>query len=245
MQGDQLLLQLVPRDRIVALGALAADPDTSAHWQQARGLPINHSGAEELVRLNPDLVLVSPASSPLTVSILERLGVPVLKLGIPTNFEELRDQILLAGRAFGEEARAAEIVRTMDARLQRLRAARPPPAQRPTALVYFQDHYAPGADTFPDAILDAAGFRNLAAALGSGEGVSASLETMLMARPQYLILTRFREASPTFTQLSESQPVFRALAPQTKVISVSLRDLVSPDPSNLELAEMLQAQLHK
>jgi len=245
MQGDQLLLELVPRERIAALSALAADPDTSAHWQEARGIPTTHSGAEELVRLKPDLVLVSPSSALLTVSILKRLGVPVLELGIPLNFDELRDQIRLAGRSFCEEARAEEIVKSMDARLERLKARRPPAGKRPTALFCYQDRFTPGAHTFPDAILEAAGFRNLAAALGFGAGGSASLETIIMARPDYLILTQFREASPTLNQLSAAQPVFRKLGAETKVISVSLNYLVSPDPSNLELAEMLQDQICK
>jgi iron complex transport system substrate-binding protein len=244
MQGDQLLLQLAPRERIAALSRLAADPDTSAHWEAARGIPTVHFDAEEIFRLKPDLVLVSPTSPLLTVEILKRLGVPVLELGIPTDFDELRDQIRLAGRSLGEEARAEEIVRAMDARLDRLKAGRPPEAKRPTALFYFQG-YTTGAHTFPNAILEAAGFRNLASTLGSGEGISTSLESIIMARPQYLILTRFREGSPTATQLSETQPVFRKLGAQTKVISVSIRDLVSPDPSNVELAEMLQGCLHQ
>jgi hypothetical protein len=66
-----------------------------------------------------------------------------------------------------------------------------------------------------------------------------------MARPDYLILTRFREGNPTVTQISDTQPIFRLLGPRTKVISVSLRDLVSPDPSNIELAEALQRRISK
>lgn len=245
MQGDQLLLEMVPRERIVALSALAADPDTSAHWEAARGLTTTRGNAEELIRLKPDLVLVSPTSPLLTVAILKRLSVRVLELGIPTDFGELRDQIRLAGRSLGEEARAEEIVSTMDARLERLKVGRPPVAMRPTALFYFQDRFTPGFHTFPNAILEVAGFRNLASTLGAGEGASASLESIIMARPQYLILTRFREGSPTDTQLSGTQPIFRKLGAETKVISVSIRDLVSPDPSNLELAEMLQKCLHQ
>jgi iron complex transport system substrate-binding protein len=245
MQGDQLLLQLVPRERIVALSALAADPDTSAHWKEARGIPTTRSGAEEVVRLKPDLVLVSRYSSLLTVEILERLGVRVVKLGIPADFDELREQIRLAGRSLGEEERAEEIVRTMDGRLDRLKARRLPVARQPTAWFYFQDRFTPGSRTFSNAILEAAGFRNLASTFGAGEGVSASLETIIMARPQYLILSRFREGSPTVTQLSGTEPLFRKLGAETKVITVSMRELVSPDPSNVELAEMLQNLLYQ
>jgi len=245
LQGDQLLLQLVPRERIIALSALSTDPDISAHWEAARGLPLIRGGAEELIRLKPDLVLVSINSAPLTLAVLKRLGVRVLKLGIPTDFDELRDQLRLAGRSLGEEARAEKIVEDMDARLARLQARRPAVAQRPSALFYFQDRFTPGSHTFANAILEVAGFRNLVGMHISDFGGSASAESILMARPQYLILTRFREASPTSTQLSETQPLFRKLGAQTKVISVSFRQLAEPDLSNLDLAEMLQARLYQ
>jgi len=244
LQGDQLLLQLVPRERIVALSALATDPDISAHWEAARGIPLIRGGAEELIRLKPDLVLVSSNSTPLTAALLKQLGVRVLELGIPTDFDELRDQLRVVSRSLGEEARAEEIVKDMDTRLARLKTKRPAVSQRPTALFYFQDRFTPGAHTFANAILEVAGFRNLAAADGSDFGASASAESILMARPQYLILTRFRESNPTLTQLSETQPLFGKLGAQTKVIAVSFRQLAQPDLSNLELAEMLQARLY-
>jgi len=245
LQGDELLLQLVPRERIVALSALATDPDISAHWEAARGIPVTHGSAEDFIRLKPDLVLVSSNSTLLIVPLLKRLGIRVLELGIPTNFDELRDQIQQAGRSLGEEAKAEEIVRTMDARLERLQARRPPVAQQPSALFYFQDRFTPGSHTFANALLEAAGFRNLASSFSPGIGASASVETIIMARPQYLILAYFREGSPTRTQLCETQPLFCELGAETKVISVSFRDLISPDPSNLELAEMLQERLYK
>lgn len=229
----------------MALSALATDPDVSAHWEAARGIPLIRGGAEALIRLKPDLVLVSSNSSPLMGAMLKQLGVRVLELCIPTDFDELRDQLRVVGRSLGEEARTEGIVRDMDARLARLKARRPAVAQRPTALFYFQDRFTPGSHTFANAILEVAGFRNLSASNGSGSGVSASEESILMARPQYLILTRFRESNPTLTQLSETQPLFRKLGSQTKIISVSFRQLAQPDLSNLELAERLQARLYQ
>jgi len=107
-------------------------------------------------------------------------------------------------------------------------------------MFYFQDGYVPGAHTFANAILEAAGFRNIGCNFGSGAGGSASLESIVMARPQFLILTRYREDAPTRTQYSTTQPLFRKLSAETEIISVSFRYLASPDPSNLDLAAMLQ-----
>ncbi len=245
VQGDELLLQLLPRERIVAVTQFATDPDISAHWKEARGIKMIQGNAEELVQLKPDLVLASAYAATLTVAALRKQGVPVLELGIPNDFDELRDQIRLAGKSLGEEARAEEIVQAMDARLARLKANRPAPNARPAALFYFHDGFSPGGNTFPNAILEVAGFRNLGARFSSGFGVSAPLESVVMARPDLLILTRYREGNPTQTQFSESQPLFQKLGAFTKIVSVPFRQLASPDPSNLDLAELLQKYLPK
>ena len=243
LQGDQILLHLVPRERIVALSQFAADPDLSAHWEKALGYPLTRGSAEELARLKPDLVLASSFTTRLPVALLKQHGVRVLELGIPNDFDELRAQIRLAGEALGEEAGAEQWVREMDDRLDRLKAHRPAPDARPTALFYFQDGFVPGAHTFANALLEVAGFSNLGAGLNPGLGACTSLEAILLARPRLLILTRYREANPTQTQLSTTQPLFAKLGAQTEVVRVPFRQLASPDPSNLDLAEQLQSHL--
>ena len=245
VQGDQLALQLLPRERIAALSQFAADPDISAHANLAQGIPTPQSSAEALARLKPDLVLITAHATQFTAAALRQIGVRVLELGIPNDFDELRAQIRQAGCAFGEPERAETLIRSMDARLERLEARRPPPAQRPTALFYFQDGFTPGGHTFANALLEAAGFRNLGARFSAGVGASAPLGAVIMTHPQLLILTRYRETSPTQTQVNATQPLFRRLGAGCRILSVSFRHVASPDPSNLEFAEMLQNSLSR
>ena len=242
-QGDQLLLQLVDRDRIIALSDLATDPDISPHWQEARDVPVIAGRVEDLVRLHPDLVIAGNATTRAAVAILKRFGVPVLEISVPDTFDELRTQILKIATVIGAEDRAKPIVARMDERLSRLRAADILVGERPTALLYFQDGFTPGGHTFANAILEAAGFRNLGANFSAGFGASAPLEAVLMTHPRFLILSHYREAHPTATQVSATQPLFRNLGAGTKVLSVSFRHLACPDPGNLDLAEQLQQQL--
>ena len=243
VQGDQLLVQLVPRERIAAVSALAADPDISPQWEKARGIPVTKGSAEELVKLKPDLVLAGAYTTRVTVAALKQLGVRVLELGVANDFDELRAQIRQVAQSLGEEARGEELVSAMDTRLARLSVGRPPISTRPTALFYFQDGFVPGAHTFANAILEAAGFRNLGGTFSLGVGASASTETVIMARPQYLILARYLEANPTLTQVSQTQPLFAKLSKETAVLSVSFRHLACPDASNLDLAEYLHQKL--
>jgi iron complex transport system substrate-binding protein len=240
-----LLLQLVPRSRIALLSQYALDPEISVHWKEAEGIPSARGGLEELVRLQPDLVLVSSYSSPTLISLLKSRGVRVLEIGVINDFDALRELILQAGHCVGEEARADEIIRGMEARIERLKAKRPVIESRPKAMFYFQDGFAPGPRSFANAILELAGFSNVGARINGGEGVNVSMETVLMSRPDVLILTRYCESHPTLTQLDWAHPLFRQLAMLTKIISVPFTQLASPDPENLALAETLQQLLLK
>jgi len=244
-QGDQLLLQLVERKRIVALSDLANDPDISPHWREARGLPVIGGRAEDLVALHPDLVIAGKATTRPAVAMLKKLGVPVLEIAAPDDFDELRAQIREVARSLGEERRAEAIVKKMDGRLARLKTENAASPTRPQAMFYFQDGFTPGGHTFANAILEAAGFGNLGAKFSSGFGTSAPLEAVLMTRPRFLILTRYREANPTTTQIAAEQPLFAKLGADTTVLSVSFRDLACPDPDNLDLVELLHARLRE
>ncbi|XHR27359.1 MAG: ABC transporter substrate-binding protein [Chthoniobacteraceae bacterium] len=241
VQGDQLLLELVPREQIVALSHLAIDLDISVHANEARGIPLTSGGAEELAMLRPDVVLMAAYSMKTAAKALKERGVRVIELGIPNDFDELRALIRQTGADLGAEARAEALIAQMDARLERILARRPPPEKRPAAMFYFQDGFTPGAKTFCNALLEAAGFRNLGSHFSPGVGASAPLEAVLMARPQLLVLTRYREARPAQTQTFPLQLLFTKLG--TQVTSVSFVHLASPDPANLELAEKLQQYL--
>jgi iron complex transport system substrate-binding protein len=238
-QGDQLALQLLDRPQIAALSRFAADPDISPHWEAARGIPTTQGEAEALVQLHPDLVLAGAYSLSPALDLLQRRGVPVLRLGVPNDFEELRAQLREAGRAFHAEARAEAVIAAMDARLARIAATLAPPAERPGAIFCFQDGFVPSASTFPNALLEAAGYRNQGAALGH-QGAALSLERLLMERPAYLFLAPYRADHPTATQAAPGA-LLRRLSPQTVMVQVPFRHLSCPDPSNLDLVEALIA----
>jgi len=240
-QGDQLLLELVDRSRILAVSKLASDPDISPHWKEAQNVPTTDASAEAIVRLKPDLVLAGKYSTPQTVRMLKRLGVPVLELDIANDFDELRAQIREVAKTLGADQKAETLIKEMDARLQRVRETTPP--QRPTAMFYFHDGFTPGGHTFPNAILEAAGFRNLGAEFSKEMGVNTSLESVVMTQPQFLFLTKYRQDHPTVTQICVSQVILKQISQKMDVVAVSFRHLATPDPLNLELVEMLHEEL--
>lgn len=239
LPGDQLLLQLARPEEIVAVSWLAHDADLSPRWDAARHHTATRGTAEELVLLKPDLVFAGSFTTPATRAVLKQLGVPVVEFGVPTQFEELRAQIRLAAGALGGEAvaKGAAIIANMDARLQALKDDN---ARRPTALFYYQDGFTPGEGTFADAMLQAAGYRNLGVEFARQNPVSTALERVLLAKPDLLILSRYKEESPTFREITGRHPLFRAL-PGMKRVSYPFRQLDCPDPLNLEMIEELHA----
>ena len=100
---DQLLLQLVGHKRIASVTYLAADPYISYSANLAVGLVKNHGLAEEVVALNPDLILTGAFTSRPTTSLLKKLGYRVIEFKMAGSFETLRQNIIKAGEVLDEE----------------------------------------------------------------------------------------------------------------------------------------------
>ena len=71
---DQILLQLVDRDRIASVTYLATDPAISYYADRAIGIKKNHGLAEEILPLKPDLILAGTFTSRPTTLLLKKLG---------------------------------------------------------------------------------------------------------------------------------------------------------------------------
>ena len=113
---DQLLLLLAPRERIVSLSHLVADPVHSPLAAQAQGLHLNHGQAEELLPRQPDLVLGGQFSATLASNLLQRFGLPVLRLGVPDAYVPHGDKDrLLAGLGLDADGIAAAVRKAVDA----------------------------------------------------------------------------------------------------------------------------------
>jgi iron complex transport system substrate-binding protein len=78
--SDQLLLMLADADQVASVSQLALEPLSSFVAKQAQGYPINHARAEEVIALQPDLVLATSHDNPRLLTTLANLGYRVEKL---------------------------------------------------------------------------------------------------------------------------------------------------------------------
>jgi iron complex transport system substrate-binding protein len=187
--ADQLLVDLVPRERIVAVTHLAADPAVSAMPDKARGLPITRGEAEDVLRHDPDLVLAGPFGVAATVNLLRRLKRNVVIVPLAADLDGIRASVRIVASAAGEKAKGEVIVAEFDRKLaqvvptQTAAAAAPP-----TALIYQIGGSVSGAGSLADAALAAAGFRNMAANYRLTRAGQVPLELLVATPPDLVVL---------------------------------------------------------
>jgi iron complex transport system substrate-binding protein len=183
---DQLAMLLAAPGQLVSVSNLAQDPRSSVMVEEARAYPSNQALAEEVFLLKPDLVLAGTFTARATVSMLERLGIPVVSFPPTSSLADVRQGMLDMGAVLHREAAAAAMVARFDADLARLGQA--PAAPRPTAATYAANGYTPGANSLSADIIEAAGFEHLARALGLTQGGFVPLEALILAAPDLVVL---------------------------------------------------------
>lgn len=191
---DQILIDLVRPDRIAALSHLAADPELSNISDRARTLPSIRGDAEAVLGLDPDLVVAGTFSHAATLALLERVGRRVVRIALASDLDGIRESVRQIAAAVHERERGAALVASFDARLAAVaphsndidKSALPP--MLPTALMYQINGLASGSGTLDDAVLRAAGFRNLATGLELGAGGRLPLEVLVAMPPDLLVL---------------------------------------------------------
>lgn len=181
---DQLAMILAAPGQLVSVSHLAADPRSSVMVEQARGYAINHSQAEEIYLMKPDLVLAGTFTSTATVSMLRRLGIKVVTFPPASALSDVRQGMLDMGAALHREPQAQAMLAEFDAGLAALQQAQPATL---SAVTYAANGYTPGSHSLSGEIIRAAGFRHLADDLGMQSGGVLPLELLLMAQPDLVI----------------------------------------------------------
>jgi iron complex transport system substrate-binding protein len=186
---DQLLLQLVEPKRIAAITNLATDPEQSVQADRARAVPVGRATAEEVILLRPDLALAGEYGAREAVEVLRRWGIPIVQFAPAESWEAIREQLRRAAIAVGEVERAESLVERMEASLKALEFREPAPTLR--AIVIQHDGGTFGSGTLPDAVLRAAGFRNVASELGIIGYGSIALEQLLVSNPDLVVILNY------------------------------------------------------
>jgi len=182
--ADQLVLALADRAQIAGLTRYAADPQMSAAAAQARGLTVMHGSAEEIMAIDPDLVIGMPARRSPAIAVLKARKYPALDIKSPDDYPAILRSIRDVAKAVGHPERGEALIARMDRDLASL-----PHGNTGKVAAYYQRRgYMTGTGTLIDDLMTRAGLVNLAGRLGKPALSQMSLEEMVAAHPDFLIV---------------------------------------------------------
>lgn len=192
---DQLALLVAAPGQLRALSHLASDESVSVLSARARALPRTHGLAEEILRLDPDLVIAGTYTTRATVNLLRRLGLRVAEFAPARSFADIRENLTRMGALLQREERAGALIEAFDRELARLRVDGEK-TRRPVLGSYAANSYTTGGGTLEAEIVTTAGFRHLGTELGLSGATRLPLESLITANPDYVMSWRRWIASP-------------------------------------------------
>jgi iron complex transport system substrate-binding protein len=222
---DAILVEVADPEQILALSHYSGDrtsssiaPEIAARFTKSGGT------VEEVLALDPDLVLASTFIAPSTRNALERLGVRIATFDSPGTIAESKAQIRQIGELLGQGLNAELLVRDIDrAWVER---------DRPSiaTLLWQPGQIVPGEATLVSELLARNGFASHSAAQGLGQADYVSLEALL-ANPPDLVLV-------AGSSRGQQHPLLGKLE-QTKVEALEPRLLYCGGPTIIALQQRL------
>ena len=188
---DSMLFELARPEQVISVTTLSRDPDVSYFAARSRDVHVNRGLAEEVIELQPDLVLTGVHTASGANDLLRRLGFNVLSFEPALDLDTFRASFRRLAAAIGASVRAERLLATMDRRIELSRQRTP--TARPTAIIYRPNGFSPGFRSLAHDMLVAAGFRNLAQDFGIEYGGFVPLERLVVAAPDFVLL----DANPT------------------------------------------------
>lgn len=184
---DEILIDLVDKERIVAVTYLADDPGISCVTEKAKAIKKRAYGnsPEAVLAMRPDLVILPDFVKPEMIRSLRDLGLKVYVYKTAKNFEDIRKTIRDIGSVVGEDEQAGRLIEEMDMKLAKIKNKLgniPVDRQRRVVLIRTNGvHYSPQS-SFAD-ICRGAMVRDAAAEIGGDKSFILSEEDVVRLNP--------------------------------------------------------------
>lgn len=185
--SDAILAQVADPAQILAISHYSADPrSTSMDVADAARFRATRGTLEEVIALQPDLVVASSFIDPATRTAYDRMGFRVETLGIASTVDQSRAQIRQLAALAGHAARGEALIARIDADLARAQVE----GDEVDAVVWQSGGMVPGDGSLIIDLLRRTGFANFAGARGLGQADRVSLEQILADPPQVVLTAR-------------------------------------------------------
>lgn len=181
---DAVLAEVADPGQILAISHYSHDPRaTSMPLAEARRFRATGGTVEEVLALDPDVVVAGSFLPPATAQAFARLGVRVETFGIVPDLAENAAQIRRLATLAGHPERGEALL----ARIDRALAATRHEGRPVAALLWQEGGIVPGEETLIARLMAHAGFASHSAARGLGQGAYLPLEQVLADPPQVIL----------------------------------------------------------
>ncbi len=183
---DAILAEVADPAQILALSHYSHDgASSSMDLATARRFRSVSGTVEEVLALQPDIVISGNFMSPATVGALDRLRLRLVQLPIASTVVQSEAQIRALAQLAGHPERGEALVSRIEAALA---AAAPPPGSAPISAVVWQSGgMVPGGNTLIAELLGRTGFTSLSVVRGMKQADILPLEAMLADPPAVIL----------------------------------------------------------
>lgn len=245
--ADQLLMLLADPEQLLSLSNLSHQSAGSYYYEQARAYPTNEGHAEQVLPMQPDIVIAGQYSSPYTLDLLREVGLRVETIPIANSIDTMLANITQISRWLGHPSRGDTIVSALNQRLDSLKNSLHKEQQAnaekfPIAAVYDPNGYTSGAQSLRGQMIELSGWRNAAALAGIQQYGQLSLETIISLQPDALIFSPYSPGTYSRAQAMSQHPALLEAGVNPHIIHVPSRKTVCAGPWTVDVIEQMQAE---
>jgi len=211
--ADQYVLEFVDHKNIAALS-----PDATASFSylrnEAKSISTVRPRIEDILLLNPDIVVRAYGGGSNATAFFERAGISVVQIGYAGDLERVKEVITATAQQLKAEDHGRQLISDMDRRLSTLSGNE----SRIAALYMTSKGAVAGKKTMLDDLMSKAGVVNFQEASGWS---SLPLENLAYETPQLIVTGFFETSDLTSDRWTPARhPVARRTLADTPVVNI-------------------------
>ncbi|MCS7024292.1 MAG: ABC transporter substrate-binding protein [Bryobacteraceae bacterium] len=185
---DEFVYTVAPPELVTGVSESAYQQRISNVYAHVlRHKPVVATDPERVLRLNPDLILVSSSARADFTALVRSTGIPIVRLyTVFTTLEQVAESIRLVGYLTGQDETAQREYERFLQAVQRARRRRPP-HQPPPRILGLGGRYSYGQETLFHDIVHTLGGVNVGAEAGLRGYDAINSEQILRADPEWIV----------------------------------------------------------
>lgn len=204
MYTDQIVLGLVNSDHLVGINTLMDDPVLSNVVPIAKRITkkIGDPGAEEVLSMKPDVVIVSDWTQAEKIQSMRDLGLKVVSVKSPETIKDAKEAVSQVAAAIGEPEKGKQLIGMMDKKLAEIRekTSKIKSEQRKNiVLLSLMTAYGGAGCAYDDACREANVINGIAAA-GLKTGQQLTKEMLIKINPDIMLMPVYNDRGNYDTQ---------------------------------------------